>query len=386
MMRRLLLVASLLAALACSALAQTEITIGVNFSTTGPAASLGIPMKNSVLLGPTKMGGLPVRYIFLDDKSDTTTAVQNIKRLVSDDHVDLILGPSVTPTSLAVIDTVAEAKVPTMAMGSISGITSPVDAKRRWVFKTIANDDIFAQTMTAHMAKHGIKTISIIAVNDSYGESWIEQIKRFAGEKGIKILDIERFERSDNSTTPQALRLVRANPDAIVISAVGTSAVTPHSSVVERGYKGKIYQTGGAINPEFLRVGGKTVEGSYVVGNPLVVADQLPDGYPTKKTALDFLKLYESKYGGRSVFAVFSWDAMKIVEAAVPVALKSGAKPGTVEFREALRSALEHVRGVVGVGAVYNMSPTDHVGINELGVAVMRVENGAWKLDTSAAF
>jgi branched-chain amino acid transport system substrate-binding protein len=296
------------------------------------------------------------------------------------------MGPSVTPTSLAVIDTVSENKVPTIALGSIRQITSPVDAKRRWVFKTIANDDIYVESMVNHMVKKGIKTIGMIAVNDSYGESWIEQTKRFTAERGIKILSIERFERADNSTVPQALRLVKSNPDAILIAAVGTPAVTPHHSLKERGYKGVIYQSGGAANPDFLRVGGKDVDGTYVVGSCFIVADQLPEGYPTKKAAAEFIKLYESKYGPRSNFAAYPWDGMKIVEAAIPAALKTGAKPGTVQFREALRTALENVKGVAGVGAVYNMSPTDHVGIDQRGVAVMRVENGTWKLEQAAAF
>ena len=384
-MRRVFLTVVLLC-VCLSAFAQTELTIGMDFSMTGPAASLGIPNENAILLGPSHIAGLKVRYVLFDDRSDPTTAVQNVKRLITEDNIDLLLVASVTPTSLAVIDTVAQAKVPMISFGSIRQITSPVDAKRRWVFKTIANDDIYVESMLAHMLSKGVKTLSILAINDAYGESWVNSTKKLATEKGIKILNVERFERGDSSTVPQALRIVRENPDAVLISAAGTVAITPDHALKDLGYKGKIYFSGGASDADFLRVGGKTLEGAYVLGNPFIVADQLPKGYPTKQSALEFLKLYQAKYGTRSSYAAFSWDALKLVEAALPVALKSGAKPGTPAFREALRSALENSKKVVGVGAVYTMSPTDHVGMNALSVAVMRVKNSNWKLDRSAAF
>jgi branched-chain amino acid transport system substrate-binding protein len=383
-MRRILVIASLLVALVLGVSAQ-ELTIGVNLSTTGPAASLGIPNKNSAMLAPSEIGGLKVKYIYLDDGSDPTTAVQNVKRLISENNIDILMGPSITPTSMAVLDTLQDAKLPAIVYGSTSQITSPQEGKRKWVFKTVPNDDVFVNALTTHMAKHGVKKLSMLAVNDSYGESWINAVKKAIGEKGITMLAIERFERSDTSTTPQALRLVKDNPDAILIAAVGTSAVTPHQSLVERHYKGKIYQSGGAVNPDFLRVGGKILEGSYAAQSPVIVANQLPNDYPTKKAAMEWLNLYTSKYGPPAPYAAYPWDTVKLLQAAVPVALKS-AKPGTVQFREALRAALENVQGVVGAAAVYSMSPNDHVGINDLGMSVLKVQNGTWALEQVADY
>jgi len=383
-MRRIFVIASLLAVLALSALAQ-ELTIGVNLSTTGPAASLGIPNKNSVMLGPSEIAGLKVKYVILDDASDPTTAIQNVKRLVSENNIDLLMGPSITPTSMAVLDTLQDAKLPAIVYGSTSQITSPQEGKRKWVFKTVPNDDVFVAAIVGHMLKRGVKTVSMIAVNDSYGESWIKAVKKATEEKGIKMVGIERFERSDASTTPQAMRLAREHPDAVVIAAVGTSAVTPHLSLVERHYKGRIYQSGGAVNPDFLRVGGKLLEGSYAAQSPVIVANQLPDGYPTKKEAVKWLTLYQKEYGSPAPYAAYPWDTIKILEAAVPVALKS-AKPGTVQFREALRTALENVQGIVGAAAVYSMSANNHVGINELGMCVLKVQNGTWVLSQAADF
>jgi branched-chain amino acid transport system substrate-binding protein len=230
-----------------------------------------------------------------------------------------------------------------------------------------------------------VHTLGIIAVNDSFGESWIKATQQVATAAGIKIVGIERYERNDNSTIPQALKIMRNNPDAVLIAANNTAAVTPHLSLIDRGYKGKIYQSGGSVNPEFLRLGGKAVEGSYNEQSPFVIADQLPDGYPIKKPALEFLRQYAAKYGPPASYSAYGGDAVKLLEAAIPVALKKG-KPGTVQFREALRDALENSRNVVGLSAVFTMSPTDHTGINELGMCVMKVEHGQWKLEQIAAF
>jgi len=386
-MKRFIVGISMFSVMATSIAAYADITIGVNISTTGPVASLGIPNKNALLLAPKIIAGQKIHYIILDDASDTTTAVQNVKRLIAEDKIDILLGPSVTPTSLAVIETVAAAKTALISYGSASAIVSPMDAKRRWAFKTTPNDDVYVSAVVNHMIKKHVKTIALIAVDDPYGESWIAATKKRAAEMGVKILSIEKFQRNDTSATAQALRAMKGNPDAVLVIAAGTPAVTPHRSLVEHGYKGKIYQTGGAANADFLRVGGKSVEGAYLPAPPVIVAEQLPDGYPTKQTALEFLKIYEAKYGqgSRSTFAGHLWDAVKLLEASIPVALKKG-KPGTVQFREALRDALENCKDVKGVSAVYSMTPADHSGINQLGVAMIRIENGGWKLDDHADF
>lgn len=384
-MRRWLLIAAAITALALSAWAQNELNIGVDLSTTGPGASLGIGNKNSTLLGPATIAGLKVNYTLLDDGSDPTMAVQNVRRLISENNIDVLMGPSITPTSMAIMETVAEAKVPTICYGSTSQIILPAEGARKWMFKMPPNDDVYVNALIRHMVSRKVKTLSIVAVNDSFGESWIKATTQIAGEHGIKIMRVERFERGDTSTTPQALRIVRDNPDAVLIAAVGTPAFTPHRDIVGRNYKGLIYQSGANVSPDFLRVGGKIVEGSYTVQSPVVAAAELPEGYPTKQAALEWLNLYEPKYGPPAPYAAYPWDVFKLLQVAVPVALKSG-KPGTVQFREALRSALENVKGVVGAAAVYTMTPTDHNGVDAIGMAALKIENGNWKLEQAADF
>jgi len=308
--------------------------------------------------------------------------------LISENNIDLLIGPSVTPPTIAVTDTVAAAKVPILTMGSTSRLILPMDDKKKWVFKMPPNDDIFCGALINNMVHKGVKTISMIVVDDPFGESWTDITKKLAAEKGIKVLTVEKFNRDDTSAMPQALRAMQGRPDAILIAAVGTPAVTPNRALYERGYKGLIYHAGGMVNPDFLRVGGKAVEGIYSPTPPLVIADQLPNDYPTKKVGVEFLKLYEGKYGprSRSQYAGHVWDVTKILPVVLPIASKK-AKPGTPEFREALREALENnVKNVVGVQAVYNMTPQDHCGIDQRGMAMVKVVNGTWKLDEVAKY
>jgi branched-chain amino acid transport system substrate-binding protein len=375
--------AALCAAAALTLLAsnpiRAEIVIGVTFSTTGPAASIGIPNKNALTLAPGEIAGEKIRYVMLDDGSDTTAAVTNVKKLVSEQKIDLLLGPSITPTSLAVLDIVSEAQVPMISFGSAAAIVEPVDARRYWTFKTTANDHIFNGAIATHMAKTGVKSVAIIAVDDAYGESNIRAFTGIAEARKIHITGVERFGRTDASANAQVLKAMAGNPDAIYIIAAGTPSAVPHVALIERGYRGRIYQSGGAANSDFLRVGGKAVEGGFAPASPVLVAEQLPRDYPTRAAGLEFAKAYEAKFGPRSAFAPFVWDAMLIVARAIPIALKS-AKPGTPEFRKALRDAIEGTRNLVGASAIYNMSAKDHSGVDQRGMSIVKIENGAWKL------
>lgn len=385
-MKQFIIGFSMLALLVPAVTAQAEITIGATLSTTGPAAGIGIPEKNGVILfGPATIAGEKVRYVILDDATDPTISLQNFKRLTSEEHIDVLIGPSLVASTLAIMSTAMETKTPIFTIAAASSLVTPMDEKRKWVFKTIPNDDTYAEVMVKHMIKKGVKTVSVIASDDQYGEGNTQAFRKIAESNGIKVLAVEKFKRNDTSATSQALRAMKGNPDAVHIIAAGTPAALPHLALIDRGYKGKIYQAGGAANADFLRVGSKAVEGSYVIAPPTLVADQLPDASPVKANAVKFAKAYEAKYGTLATMAGHVLDAMKIIEAAVPKALKSG-KPGTVQFREALRAEIEKTKGLVAAGAVYTLSPTDHTGINNHGAAVIRIEKGAWKLDDFAAY
>ncbi len=253
---------------AAATLATADINVGVTVSATGPAASLGIPEKNTIALMPQTIGGQKVNYIVLDDASDTTTAVANARKLVTESKVDVLLGSTTTPNSLAMIDVAAESQTPMISMAASAAIVEPVDAKRKWVFKTPQNDIMMSLAIATHMAAAGVKTVGFIGFNDAYGEGWYREFAKIAPVKGLTIVANERYARTDTSVTGQVLKLVSAKPDAILIAASGTPAVLPQRTLKERGYAGKYYQTHGVANNDFLRVGGKDVDGTYPAGGP----------------------------------------------------------------------------------------------------------------------
>ncbi|AOZ07411.1 ABC transporter substrate-binding protein [Cupriavidus malaysiensis] len=364
--RRALLAAAL--SLAAAVPARADIRVGIDVSTTGPAASIGIPSKNTVLMWPATLGGQKAQYIVLDDASDPAGAVRNVRKLISEDKVDVIVGPNITPTALAALDAVSEGETPMVALAASAAIVEPQsDPKRRWAFKMPQNDSHMATVLTEYMSNHGIRTVGFIGFNDAYGESWWREFSKLAEVRKIKVVANERFSRNDTSVTGQVLKLMAANPDAILIAGAGTPSVLPQKTLGERGYKGRVYQTHGIATWDFLRVGGKDVEGTLFPTGPVVVARQLPDSHPVKKVALDFAKRYEARYGADSVtqFAGDAWGAWMLLDDAARRALKSGAQPGTREFRQAMRDAIESTAGLTIPNGVMNMSAKDHQGFDQ---------------------
>jgi branched-chain amino acid transport system substrate-binding protein len=371
---------ALVAVLASVDPAFADITIGVTLSATGPAASLGIPEKNTIELLPTTIGGQKVNWIVLDDASDTTKAVTNTRKLIAEDKVDVIIGSTITPNSLAMIDVVADGETPMISMAASARIVDPSNPKTKWVFKVPQNDSLMADAVAVHMKANGVKTMGYIGFNDAYGDGWLAEIRRSAQTAGIKVVDEEKYNRSDASVTGQVLKLVAANPDAILIGASGTPAATPQKELVARGYKGKIYQTHGVANPDFLRVVGKDGNGTLLPIGPMLVYEQLPDSNPIKKVAAEYITQYEAKYGkgSRTTFGGHAYDPYLLLSSAVPQALKK-AKPGTKEFRAALRDALE-TSNVVGTHGVFVMGPQEHNGLDNRARVMIKIENGQWVL------
>lgn len=372
---------SALIALLMSTNAIADINVGFVVSATGPAASLGIPEKNTVELLPTKIGNQKVNYIILDDGSDTTNAVKNARKLISEDKVDVLVGSTITPNSLAMIDVAAESKVPMVSMAASARIIEPMDAKRSWVFKTPQNDIQMSTAIVEHMVKNKIKNVAFIGFADAYGEGWYQEFSKIAGRNNLNIVANERYNRQDTSVVGQVLKLMSANPDAILVAGSGTPAALPQKTLKERGYKGVMYQTHGVANNDFLRICGADCEGTFLPSGPMLVANQLPANSEVKKSALEYVEKYEAKYGKGSVstFGGHAWDALQLVNKAAQIALKK-AKPGTAEFRVALRDALEKSTNVAGAHGVFNMSPNDHLGLDPRSRVMIKIEKGAWKL------
>lgn len=369
------------AALALASVAQAQVKIGVTVSATGPAASLGIPEKNTVAMCPKTIAGKTVEYIVLDDATDTTLAVQNTKKLIGESAVDAIIGSTTTPNALAMIDVAAEGETPVISLASSARIIEPVDAKKSWIFKTPQTDVMMAGAILEHMANTDVRTLGYIGFNDALGEAFFAEIDKAAAARRIPLAASERFAPKDTSVTGQALKLIAAKPDAIVIGASGTPAALPARTLIEQGYKGRLYFNHGVANNDFLRVGGKDVDGGFVPTSPVIVASQLADSHPAKKRALEYVRMYEATQGAGSVaaFGSYTWDACLELANAIPQALKT-AQPGTREFRRALRDALEETKGLEVTNGAVNMSKTDHLGLDSRARVMVQIQNGKWVL------
>ncbi|WP_042698232.1 ABC transporter substrate-binding protein [Azospirillum sp. B506] len=382
MFAKKLAVSLLFGALAAGAAApaDAQVKVGVVTSSTGPIALVGIPQKNSVPLLPASVGGQTVQYITLDDGSDPTATVAAFKKLITEEKVDAIIGPSGSPNAMGVIQFAAEAGVPMLAPVGTAAVVLPMTEQKKWVFKTTQNDDLIAEALLAHMAKTGIKSVGFIGTADPYGDNWLKVFGEGAAKRGIKLLASERFQRQDTSLTAQGLKILSASPDAVLIAAPGSSSVLPQTTLYDQGYRGKIYQTHGAALPDFLKLGGKKVEGTILAASLMLVLDQVPDSHPSKKIASDYVAAYEKQNGSKpATFGANVYDAGLLLERAIPVALKGG-EPGSAAFRSALRDALEQVKELPATQGVYNLTAADHSGFDERGRELITVSGGKWTL------
>jgi branched-chain amino acid transport system substrate-binding protein len=377
-MRKAICAAVAVAALLASgpALAQTsEITIGITTTTTGPGAALGIPERNALEFVPKEIGGVPLKVIVLDDGGDPTTATTNARRFVTESKADVILGSAVTPPTIAVSNVANEAGVPHFSLAPF-----PVTPERaKWSVVMPQPVPIMGKVLYEHMKAHNIKTVGYIGYSDSYGDLWFNDLKTQAVPMGISIVDEERFARPDTSVTGQVLKLVAANPDAILVGASGTAAALPQTELRDRGYKGLIYQTHGAASMDFIRIGGKAAEGVIMASGPVMSPETQPDSALTKKPGLALNTAYEAKYGpnSRSQFAGHAYDAFEILKRVIPVALKT-AKPGTPEFREAIRQALLTEKDLAATQGVYNFTEKDRSGLDDRARILLTVKDGKY--------
>ncbi|HKX41238.1 MAG TPA: ABC transporter substrate-binding protein [Burkholderiaceae bacterium] len=358
--------------------AQAEITIGAVLPLTGPASGLGIPSKNALALWPKTIAGEPIKLIVLDDATDPSTGAKNARRLVSENQVDLIVGSVATPVAVAIADVALETQTPQFAL-------SPAElppGKDAWTFRATNANAVMAHAVVGHMKKQGVRTVAFIGYNDTYGESWLKELRAATQPAGITVTTVERFARTDTSVTAQALRVTAGNPDAIFVVASGSGAAMPQLAIEERGYKGKVYQSQSAATRDLMRIGGKSVEGTFVVSGPAVAPEQLPATHPSKAVALGFVQAYEQLYGAnsRNLFAADNFGITLILEKALPEALKK-AKPGTPEFRAALKAAVEAIGPVLVPQGVVKYSATDHWGFQPGGGVVLKVVGGDWKVE-----
>src|SRR6201991_3822972 len=379
MKKAFLSAAAIVAALALPgspAWAQTnEITIGISISTTGPAAALGIPERNALEFVPKEIAGVPLKVIVLDDGGDPTTATTNARRFVTESKADVIMGSSITPPIIAVSNVANEAAIPHIGLAPF-----PITPERaKWSVDMPQPVPIMGKVLYEHMKAHNIKTVGYIGYSDSYGDLWFNDLKTQGEPMGLQVVDDERFARPDTSVAGQVLKLVAANPDAILVGASGTAAGLPQAALRERGYKGLIYQTHGAASMDFIRISGAAAEGVIMASGPVMSPESQPDSALTKKPGLALNTAYEAKYGAnsRSQFAGHSYDAFEVLKRVIPVALKAG-KPGTPEFREGIRQALMSEKEIVATQGVYNFTEKDRYGLDDRSRIILTVKDGKY--------
>jgi branched-chain amino acid transport system substrate-binding protein len=360
--------------------ANADIKVGIVVSASGPGSALGQPQMRTIAALPQEIGGEKVVYIPLDDESDPTKGAQNARRLVIQDGVDILIGSSLTPVTMTMLDVALESRTPIISLAAATAIVQPMDDRRRWAFKVVPNDDLMAAAILKYIAKTGVKTLGYIGVSDGYGEGYYKEVSRLAPALGLSVTTHEVYARSDTSATGQALKVIGTDPAAVFIASAGTPAVLPQEALREKGYAGKIFQTHGVATEEFIKLGGSNVEGTVFSGEAFTVADDLPQDNPFRLVRDEFVSSYEKANGQKpNIFGAHLWDAIALLKKAAPNALKA-AKPGTPEFRMALRDELERGKDIYLNNGLSTMSPTDHNGYDERSAFLIKVDGGKFRL------
>ncbi len=378
---RFVLGATAALALAASA-AAADLKVGLSVSLSGPNSSLGIPyangMKAAVAMRP-EINGRKVQLIILDDASDPSTSGRNARKLVEEEKVDVLMGGSGVPATIAISQVGRESKTPTVGLSPIQ--LPPAEAD--WTITVAQPPQLMIDAVVERMKANGVKTVGFIGFSDAWGDLVYNALVKAAEPAGIKVVTNERYARADQSVSGQVLKIVAARPDAVMTGGAGTPGALPYLALAERGFKGGLYGQHGLVNPDYLRVGGAAIQGTFIPTGPVIVADQLPANYPTKKVTEAFRASYQKVNNAPSTdaFSAYSYDGYAVfADAAARALAASKTEPGTPQFRAALRDAIFSTKEVVGTHGVYNYKPGDLYGVDKRARVVVRVENGQWKL------
>ena len=368
-------------ALSFTTAAMADLKVGLSISLSGPNASIGVPyakgMQAAVAYKP-EIGGQKVQLIVLDDGSDPTNAGRNARKLVEEEKVDILLGSSGVPATIAISQVGRESKTP---MIGLSPISLP-PAESDWTVTVAQPPQLMIDAVVERMKRNGVKTVGYIGFSDAWGDLVYNALMKAAEPAGIKVITNERYARADQSVTGQVLKIVAARPDAVMTGGSGTPGALPYLALAERGFKGGMYGQHGLINADFVRVGGVSTNGSFMPTGPVIVAEQLPADYPTKKIALDFRTVFQKVNSAPTTdaFSAYSFDGYLVFADAAARALATKAQPGTPQFRQALRDAIFSAKEVVGTHGVYNFKPGNLYGVDERARVIVKLDNGQWKL------
>lgn len=374
--------------LASSALALTlasgvqagEIKVGFITSMSGPVSSIGIPYAKGMQAATAykaEIAGHKVRLIQLDDASDPSTAARNARKLVEEEKVDLLIGSAGVPSAMAVAAVARESKTPMVGISPLN-ITGDDGA---WIVTTAQPVPLMVSAVVDSMKKAGVKTVAYIGFSDSWGDLVYDGLTKSADAAGIKVVTNERYARADSSVAGQVLKMVAARPDAVITGGSGTPGALPYLALAERGFKGPIYGTHALINPDFVRVAGPSAQGLLAPTGPIIVADQLPANYPTRKISMDFRSVYQRVHNAPTTdgFSAYAFDAwLVMLDAASRVTTK--AEPGTAAYRAALKDAIFATKELAGTHGVFNFKPGSIYGMDERSRVIVKLDKGVWTL------
>jgi len=363
--------------LASAAAQAQDITVGVILATTGAVSNLGIPARNELALWPTEIAGRKLKVIVQDDRSDPSAATSIARRMATEDNVDVIVGGSGTPSSLAISAVANETEVPHLTLSP----TVLNDKNMAWSFNLPPQTKLMASIVFEHMTKANVKSIGYIGFSDDWGDQWLGELKQYASRSGVKITAEERYGRADTSVSGQVLRLIASKPDVILVGGSSSAAGLVQKTLRENKYSGTIYHTHGAVTGDFIRIAGKDGAGAIAPAGPSAVAEELPTSNPSKAAGMSFVQAYEAKYGAgnRIPAAAHMYDAPIVLQKALPIALQK-AQPGSPQFRVALKQALETIKDLPGAQRVLSFSATDHNGSDTRSLVLVTVRDGGWKL------
>ncbi len=374
---RIFAVAAFAFGLSASALAA-DYKVGFITSLSGPVSSLGIPYEKGIkaaLAYQSELNGRKIQLIELDDASDPSTAARNARKLIDEDKVDVIIGTAGSPGALAIAAVARETKTPLI---SIANASLPGE-EGAWMVTLPQPAPLMMSAVVEKMKKSGVKTVGYIGFTDAWGDLVYDALQKSAGPAGIQVVSNERYARGDSSVTGQVLKIVALHPDAVITGTSGTPGALPYIALAERGYKGQIYGMHALINPDFVRVGGASVEGLLAPTGPVIVAEQLPESNPMRKVAMQFRAAYEKANGAppNDAFSAYSFDAWLLF---LDAASRAKGEPGTPQYRVALRDAIVTTHELVGTHSVYNFKPDDRYGSDDRSRVVVKLDKGQWKL------
>ncbi len=355
--------------------AKDTLKIGSFLAVTGPASFLGDPELKTLQMyigeinAKGGINGHKIQFVHYDTKGKAKEAKNFVNRLIKKDKVDVIIGGTTSGNSLAVIDIVQKAKVPFISLAGSIKIVEPV---KKWVFKTPHTDKMAAEKIFTDMKKRGIKKAALITGNGGFDKSGRAQCLALAPKYGIEIVADEKYGNADTDMTTQLTKIRATDAQAIINFGFGKAPAIVAKNIKQLGIKLPVYESHGVASKKFIELAGDAANGIRLPAAALIVADQLSDKDPQKKVLLAYKKKYEAKYGPVSTFGGHAYDALFITVDAVK-------RAGTID-RAKIRDEIEKTHGFVGTGGIFNMSPTDHLGLNLDAFKMIEIQNGNWKL------